>query len=86
MGGKKLKREKGEKTKRKENDIFYGRLRMEMSSAKTRSPSVPYPQFMNSCIRAGQIKNADEALHPPMMRNPMVIGQGGPRQAEVFEG
>lgn len=39
-----------------QNDIFHSEPCMEMSSEKTRESISPHPQFMNSCIWAGQKK------------------------------
>lgn len=40
-----------------QNDIFHREPRMEISSEETRESISPHPQFMNSCIWAGQKKN-----------------------------
>lgn len=69
-----------------ENDIFHSEICMEMSSEKTRSPSVPHTQFMNSCIWAGQKeKKCQRGTSFTSDENPTVIQQGGSGQEWVFK-
>lgn len=78
-----------------ENDILSSEPRTEMSSVKTRSPSVPHPQFMNSCIWSGQREKEGEREEEKKKsqrgtsstgdENPSVIQQGGSGQEKVFK-